>query len=173
MRTLAMRTSTAHRTTRTTTLTVQAVPTTTVASSTNPSVFGQSVTFTATVTAATVTFDNGGTVQFAVDGNAFGEPVSLSGGSATIADATLSMGTHTITASYSGDTNFSTRSGTLSGGQAVVRASTATSLNTSASPITFGNPVTFTATVGVLGLGQGTPTGTVHRRTACCWAPPC
>ena len=48
-------------------------------------------------------------------------PVSLSGGSATIADAALSDGTHTITASYSGDTNFSTSSGTLSGGQTVTR----------------------------------------------------
>ena len=69
---------------------------------------GQSVTFTATVTGGSVTFDSGGgTVQFAVDGTPYSSPVSLSGGSATIADATLSKGTHTITATYSGDTNFS------------------------------------------------------------------
>ena len=77
------------------------------------------MTFTATVTAGSGTFDNGGTVQFAVDGSNYGAAVSLSGGSATIADAALSGGTHTITASYSGDTNFSTSSGTLSGGQTV------------------------------------------------------
>ena len=53
------------------------------------------------------TFDNGGTVTFAVDGSNDARAVSLSGGSATLADTALSNGTHTITASYSGDTNFS------------------------------------------------------------------
>ena len=96
--------------------------TTTVTASANLSFFGQSVTYTATVTAASGTFDNGGTVQFAVDGSDYGGPVSLSGGSATIADATLGIGTPVITASYSGDTIFGTSSGTLSGGQTVDHA---------------------------------------------------
>ena len=67
-------------------------------------------------------------MQFAVDGSNYGAAVSLSGGSATIADAALSGGTHTITASYSGDTNFSTSSGTLSGGQTVNPAGTSTAV---------------------------------------------
>ena len=51
-------------------LSPQATTTTTtaVASSLNPSNYGQSVTFTATVTPGTGTFDNGGTVQFAING---------------------------------------------------------------------------------------------------------
>ena len=113
--------------------------TTAVTASANPAVSGQTVTFTATVTAGSGTFDNGGTVQFAVDGTNFGSPVSLSGGQATIADSALAAGTHTITATYSGDTNFSTSSGTLSGGQTVnhggPRRPTVTS---SANPSAFG-----------------------------------
>ncbi len=45
---------------------------TAVNSSLSPSPFGQTVTFTATVTPGSGTFDNGGTVQFAVDGSNFG-----------------------------------------------------------------------------------------------------
>src|SRR5208337_1082240 len=72
--------------------------TTAVASSLNPSNYGQSVTFTATVTPGTGTFDNGGTVQFVIDGTNYGSPVSLSVGSATISDSALAAsGTaHTV-----------------------------------------------------------------------------
>ncbi|HEV8060141.1 MAG TPA: DUF4214 domain-containing protein, partial [Gemmataceae bacterium] len=102
------------------TLTVNAATSgTVVASSANPSLFGQTVTFTATVTAGSGTFDNGGTVQFAVDGTNFGAPVSLTGGQAITTDAALSAGSHTITATYSGDTNFNGSSAALAGGQTV------------------------------------------------------
>ena len=124
---------------------------------------GQSVTFTATVTGNTMTFDNSGTVQFAVDGTPYGSPVSLSGGnSATIADATLSGGTHTITATYNGDTTFNTSSGTLSGGQSVSKIGATTAL-TSASPTTSiaNQSVSFTATVTPTPSSTLTPTGTV------------
>ena len=77
-----------------------------VTASPSPSTFGQAVTFTATVTRASGTFDNGGTVQFQVDGSNYGSPVGLSGGHATIQDSSLSAGGHTITASYGGDTDF-------------------------------------------------------------------
>ena len=75
-----------------------------------------------------------GAVRGGRDSN-YGAAVSLSGGSATIADAALSGGTHTITASYSGDTNFSTSSGTLSGGQTVSQAGTTTTVTSSAEPV--------------------------------------
>jgi autotransporter-associated beta strand protein/parallel beta-helix repeat protein/VCBS repeat-containing protein len=98
----------------------QASTTTAVSSSLNPSALQQSVTFTATVTPGSGTFDNSGTVQFAVDGTNFGVPAILNGGIATIQDSALGVGTHSITATYSGDSNFSTSSGTLNGGQVVV-----------------------------------------------------
>ena len=117
------------------------------------------MTFTATVTASTGTFDNGGTVHFAVDGCNYGTAVCLSGGSATIADATLSIGTHTITATYMGDTNFGSSSCTLI--QTVNQGSTTTTVTSSANPSDFGQSVTFTAAVSVASPVPRTPTGTV------------
>ncbi len=84
----------------------QASTTTKVASSLNPSVYGEDVTFTATVKAnapggGTPT----GTVSF-MDGSAVLETGPLSGGVATFSTSTLSVGVHSITAVYSGDANF-------------------------------------------------------------------
>src|SRR5207247_3778697 len=87
----------------------QASTTTAVTSSANPSVFGQPVTFTATVSAvAPGAGTPSGTIQFQTNGVNFGSPVTLSGGSATsIAVSTLAVGsTTTVTAQYSGDGNF-------------------------------------------------------------------
>jgi hypothetical protein len=98
----------------TSTAAVTAPTTTAVASSANPSVFGQAVTFTATVTPAspgTIT----GTVQFQVDGQNFGSPVKIVNGMATspsISALAVTAGTaHAVTAIYSGDSNFLTSSG--------------------------------------------------------------
>ena len=91
--------------------------TTTVASSPTPSAYGQAVTFTATVTTGGPgTFDNRGTVQFLVDGADYGAPVPLSSGTAGISDSSLAVGTHTITAAYSGDGNFNGSTGSLTQG---------------------------------------------------------
>jgi subtilisin family serine protease len=75
--------------------------TTTVASSLNPSTFGQSVTFTATVAPSAAT----GTVTFSIDGTAQ-PPATLSGGTATFSTTSLAVGSHSITATYSGDSSF-------------------------------------------------------------------
>jgi len=102
----------------------RAASTTTVASSLNPSSLSQSVTFTATVTGPAGTGTPTGTAQFKDNGNAItcanagGQALNLSG-VATCQVFSLTAGTHTITADYSGDTNFLTSTGTLSGGQAV------------------------------------------------------
>jgi hypothetical protein len=97
--------------------------TTTVSSSLNPSVFGQSVTFTATVTPNSGNGTPTGTVQFQIDGMSVGVPFSLSGtGTATYSTAALAVGTHSITASSSGDNNFAPSSGSLPNGQAVTSA---------------------------------------------------
>ena len=100
---------------------------TTVTSSAAPSLYGESVTFTATVTntagAGVSTATPTGTVQFSIDGAAFGGPVTLSGSGPTAtamatssAIATLSVGSpHTITAVYTNTNgNFSGSSGTMS-----------------------------------------------------------
>jgi hypothetical protein len=86
----------------------QASPTGTVlTSSANPSLFGQPVMFTVTVTTpATGLGSPTGTVQFIVDGSNFGDPVTLSGGTAAISTSALSVGPHTTQAIYGGDSNF-------------------------------------------------------------------
>ena len=102
------------------TLTVTAAGTvTTVASSANPSTPGATVTFTATITPNSGAFDNGGTVQFVIDGTNFGSPMTPVAGQASITDSSLSQGSHTVSATYSGDSNLSGSSGTLTGGQMV------------------------------------------------------
>ena len=91
--------------------------TTGVASSLNPSVYGQSVTFTAAVTAAIGVPT--GSVQFEVDGVNLGAPVALSGGTASLTSSNLSVGTHAITAQYSGDAAYNASTGALPDGQVV------------------------------------------------------
>jgi CSLREA domain-containing protein len=104
---------------------LQAATTTTVTSSANPSDLTQSVTFTATVTS---TGTPTGFVQFKIDGTNFGSLVALNGGVATISTASLAVGSYSISADYSGDSNFTPSSGTLTGGQ-IVRPPPSLSIN--------------------------------------------
>jgi hypothetical protein len=134
--------------------------TTAVLSSLNPSVFGQTVTFTANVTPTTGSGTPTGTVQFLDGNNNLGAPVTLSGGSAALPISTLGAGAHGITAVYSGDSNFVTSTGSLPT-QTVNQAGTTTALASSVNPSNFSQSVTFTATVTVVPPGAGTPTGTV------------
>ena len=132
-------------------------------SSVNPSVFGQSVTFTATVEAAspgsgtpsgTVTFYDGSTA-IGVGTLGLGNPDA-----ATFTTVSLSVGAHAITAVYGGDGNFSTSTSTAIN-QGVNQASSSTTVVSSANPSSSGQAVTFTATVNAVSPGSGTPTGTV------------
>jgi hypothetical protein len=84
---------------------------TTLASDINPSSFGQSVTFTATVApVAPASADPTGTVSFTDGGNAIGcdsQPLSATAPfTATCTIATLAVGNHSIIAQYGGDTNY-------------------------------------------------------------------
>src|SRR5678816_3510054 len=104
-------------------------------SSANPSVFGQSVTFTATVAAvAPGAGTPTGTVTFKDAAATLGTG-TLSGGVATFSTTALSVAAspHSITASYATDGNFasSTSSAVV---QAVNQASTTTTLTSSANP---------------------------------------
>ncbi|WP_133980817.1 Ig-like domain repeat protein [Kribbella voronezhensis] len=143
-----------------TTQTVNKTATTTVVvSSINPSISGGPVTFTATVTPSTAT----GTVQFTIDGVGAGAPVPLIGGSATYSTSGLAVGAHLVSATYGGDPAYLASSSTpltQSVGPALRATSTVvTSNRTPAS--TFGQNVTFTATVRPLS-GTGIPTGSVQ-----------
>src|SRR5439155_7590842 len=135
--------------------------TTAVTSSPNPSVFGQSVTFTATVSAvAPGAGSPTGTVTFKDGATTLGTG-TLSGGQATFSASSLSAGGHaTITAVYGGDANFNT-STSPNFTQTVNKADTTTTVNSSAAPSVFGQSVTFTATVTAVAPGAGTPAGTV------------
>src|SRR5207253_6825733 len=74
---------------------------TSVVSSTNPTVFGQGTTFTATVTATSPAAGTpGGTVTFNDGGSSIGSS-TLSGGTASFSTSSLSVGNHVITVSYS------------------------------------------------------------------------
>jgi probable HAF family extracellular repeat protein len=141
------------------TLTVQkAASSTTLTSSVNPSVFGQSVTFTATVTSSSGT--PAGNVQFN-DGAQLLGTVALSGGIATLTTSKLTVGSHSITAFYAGNSNFDASTSSVLT-QTVNKASTSTSLTSSANPSVFGQSVTFTATVNVVAPGAGKPSGDVQ-----------
>jgi hypothetical protein len=137
-----------------------ATTTTSVTSSLNPSVYQQSITFTATIAPTTGTALPTGTVQFSVDGTAVGGPATLNNGTATYATSTLAVGTHTIAAVYTpGSTSFTTSNGTTS--QVVNPAATTTSVASSLNPSAFMQSVTFTATVAPT-AGTALPTGTVQ-----------
>jgi hypothetical protein len=116
-------------------------------SSANPSQVGQSVTFTATVTAP----DGGGvqpdgTLSF-MDGTTTLADVPLTGGVATFTTAALIAGAHPITAIYSGDETKEILGETSAVLTQDVQAAATLVVTTSGSPSNFGNPVTFTATI--------------------------
>jgi alpha-tubulin suppressor-like RCC1 family protein len=123
---------------------------TTVTSAPNPSTFGDTVLFTATVAPT----DGNGTVTFTADGSPLCTEVALAltGGDyvATCSVDTLEVGSHAIQAGYAGDTLYQPSSATLAGGQDVHKIATSTSV-TSSVPAgqfgTYGSPITFTATV--------------------------
>jgi hypothetical protein len=124
-------------------------------SSANPSVWGQKVTFTAAVSGPGTPM---GVVIF-LDGTTTLGQATLSPGPvgkiASFSASSLAVGSHTITASYVGDSNFLGSTGTLT--QTVGKAGTTTTVSSSANPSAPGQSVTFTALVS----GPGTPTGLV------------
>ncbi|OEV31439.1 hypothetical protein AN219_05060 [Streptomyces nanshensis] len=143
--------------------TVEAAETTTALTDVpDPSLVGQPVTFTATVSpvapgagtpTGTVTFDFGDGSPTVV--------VPLVGGVASTDYAyTSTAGSpFTATATYSGDVNFDGSFGTAA--HTVDVAATTTALTDVPDPSVVGEPVTFTATVAPVAPGAGTPSGSV------------
>jgi hypothetical protein len=130
-----------------TTTVLQAIP--------NPSVTGQPVTFTATVTSASgvptgfVRFQDGATVL---------GHVLLIAGVATHLELDLTTGTHVITAQYTGNPTFAPSTSNAVT-QIVGKADTSVVVESSLNSSVFGQPVTFTATVSATPPGSGEPTG--------------
>jgi hypothetical protein len=144
---------------------VGADPTTTVVTTTlSPTVFGQSVTFTATVTAnapgsgtptGKVAFDNGAAAIAGCGG------VTLVAGVATCTTTALSVGAHAIRALYGGSPNYvAGTSAVLT--QVVNAGATTTVIGSSVDPSVSGQTVTYTATVTLVAPAVGVPTGKVN-----------
>ena len=139
--------------------------TTTVTSSTGgSSVYGQPVTFTATVAAPPGFVTPTGTVTFDVNGVAVAHE-ALSGGTAQFTPASpLPVGPDTITAFYGGAGAYTPSDNTAAPPiQTVNKDSTTTTVasSTPSNVSVYGQSVTFTATVSVNSPGAGTPTGSV------------
>ena len=121
--------------------------TTTLMSSPNPSTYGQPVTSTAAVTSKLGVPPNGETVSFMKGTTVLGTG-TLSGGSASFTTSTLNAGTNAIKAVYLSDANFRfAGSNSKAVSQVVSKATTTTTLTSLPNPSSFGQSVTFTASV--------------------------
>ena len=126
----------------------------------NPSNFGQSVTFSVTVTATGTIAGRPaptGSIMF-FDGSSLLGTMTLNKGKTSFATSTLLAGKHSITAVYSGDGFYNPNTSAVLT-QTVNKANTTTTVTSNPNPSTFGQTVTFTA--AVTSSTSGTPTGTV------------
>ncbi|MFD8162974.1 Ig-like domain repeat protein, partial [Streptomyces malaysiensis] len=139
--------------------------TTTVTSTPNPSVFGQSVTYTATVSGITAGTAPFGDVTFVITGGPTLGPVTLTAtgpdsGTASVTDSTLAAGSHLVTANFVNSTDPSDNSSGTTIQQVNQSATTTTVTFVPPAPVC-GETVTLTASVAAVPPGSGTPTGTV------------
>jgi Bacterial Ig-like domain (group 3)/FG-GAP-like repeat/FG-GAP repeat len=140
-----------------------APPLTTLSSSPNPSVVGQSVTLTTSVTSPKATPT--GTVNFSDGATLLGNS-SLNNGIASFNVSSLNAGTHSLTAAYLGSGSFyPSTSNPLS--ESVNKTSTSTVVTSSADPVQLNKPVTLYATVTTQygSLASGTVTFTAGSET--------
>jgi Bacterial Ig-like domain (group 3)/FG-GAP-like repeat len=128
---------------------------TAVRSSLSPSMYGQAITFTATVTSSGGAIPNGEVVTFD-DGSKDIGTGALSNGVATFTTSSLSAEMHTIRAKYAGDPVFKSSSGAVT--QVVAKYATTTTLASTLNPSNYGQAVTFKATVSATGPNPLTAT---------------
>jgi hypothetical protein len=118
---------------------------TSLISSLNPSIYGQKVTWTATVTSSGSVTPTG-TVKFTWSGHTIGSATLNSTGVATLTKSNLNADTYPLTAVYAGDaSNLGSTSAVLS--QVVLEATSTATLTSSPNPSAQGQAVTFTATI--------------------------
>jgi|HubBroStandDraft_1064217.scaffolds.fasta_scaffold00803_7 uncharacterized repeat protein (TIGR03803 family) len=141
--------------------TAKSATSTALVSSLNPSVYGQSITFTATVTSTGGTPPNGETVTFYNGLNILGT-ATLTGGIASLTKSSLGSGIHSISAAYLGDANFTASTSLVleQGVDTTAQSPTTTAIASSLNPSIYGQTVTWTATVTT--SGKTTPTGRVN-----------
>jgi uncharacterized repeat protein (TIGR03803 family) len=126
---------------------VLVAPATTLTSSLNPSIYGQTVNFTATVTTSG-SLPPTGTVAFTRVGGLYtiGSAMLNSSGVATLVKSNLNADSYALNAVYKGDANnLGSWSPVLN--QLVLQTSSAATITSSPNPSTLGQAVTFTATV--------------------------
>ena len=128
--------------------------TTTISPSATSVDVGTTVSFTAAVQAATGSPT--GTVTFR-DGTAVLGTVDLDGGQATFSTASLTVGTHGISAVYAGNSQFNT-SQSAATGVTVKKITTATSVSNAPASTVYGEAVVLSATVANAGSSVGTVT---------------
>jgi uncharacterized repeat protein (TIGR03803 family) len=133
----------------------------TLVSSVNPSAFGEKATFFVVEQAAAPGSGTPtGTVTFLDGASALGAATLNASGVAAFTTTKLTVGNHAITVSYGGDGNFTANtSAALT--QTVNKDATTITVTSSNNPATFGQAITFTATVKASWPGSGLPGGTV------------
>jgi hypothetical protein len=130
--------------------------TTTLASSLNPSIFGQIVTMTARVKSAGPSTPTG-KVIFRNGTTWFGASAVNASGVATLTKSNLNAGSYSLTAAYLGDANNAVSTSAVVQ-QVVKQATSSATITSSQNPSNLGQAVTFTATIKSPTV---TPTGTV------------
>ena len=125
---------------------------------------GQTLTLNIVVAPQGGTGTPTGSVNILDGATQIGAP-SLTSGATTFTTSTLAAGTHSITVSYSGDSNFASSASTVLSVvvSAPAKVNTNTSVSASSTQIIAGASVTLTAKVAAAssGTGAATPTGTI------------
>lgn len=124
-------------------------PTVTLTPSANPTTYGGNVTLTATLSTSAAT----GTVTFKDGATTLGS-ANLSGGTATYSTSSPTAGSHSLTAIYSGDSNFNASTSDVLT-QTVNKALPVITTWPSASAITYGQTLASSSLTG----GSGSPAG--------------
>jgi Big-like domain-containing protein len=133
---------------------------TTLVSSANPSVFGQAITLTATVSVLPpATGTPAGQVTFSFDNATTVAPL-VNGSASITVTPNPAIGGHNATATFAGSGLLKTSSAGFT--QTVNKADTSTAVTPSSNGSSSGQAVTFTATVVPNAPGAGTPSGTVQ-----------